>query len=130
MIQKEVTAQVPEKKDVSGVVTQVALGPCTVIVDFPESFEEALGWCSEEAMLTNAFANYRVSPIQATIRAALKSGKNEDEIQAECEKLVMGVARQGGGRVDVQAAFIAKFRTSTPEVQAEMLATLREAAQG
>ena len=128
MIQKEVTAQVPEKKDSDGVVTQVALGPVTVIIDYPDSFEEALGWCSEEAMLSNAFANYKVSPVQATIRSSLKAGKNEDEIQTECEGLRMGVARQGGGKVDVQAAFIAKFRTSTPEVQAEMLATLRDAA--
>ena len=131
MIQKEVTAQVPEKKNADGEVVQAALGPVTVIVDFPESFEEALGWCTEEAMLTNAFANYKVSPVQAMIRTALKAGKSEDQIQEEAEKLVMGVARQGGGKVDVQAAYIARFRSATPEQQAEMLAQLREnAAQG
>lgn len=129
MIQKEVTAQVPEKKDAEGVVTQKGLGPATVIIDFPDSFEEALGWCSEEAMLSNAFANFRVSPIQSLIRTALKAGKTADQIQEEAEKIVMGVARQGGGKIDVQAAYIAKFRTSTPEVQAEMLAKLREDAQ-
>ena len=131
MIQKEVTAQVPEKKNADGEVVQAALGPVTVIVDFPESLEEALGWCTEEAMLTNAFANYKVSPVQAMIRTALKAGKSEDQIQEEAEKLVMGVARQGGGKVDVQAAYIARFRSATPEQQAEMLAQLREnAAQG
>lgn len=129
MIQKEITAQVPEKKDAEGIVTQVALGPVTVIVDYPGNYEDAAGWCSEEAMLSNAFANFKVSPVQATIRSMLKAGKTADQIQEECEKLVMGVARQGGGVVDVQAAYIAKFRTSTPEVQAEMLATLRDQAQ-
>ena len=129
MIQKEVTAQVPEKKDAEGVVTQKGLGPVTVIIDYPESFEEALGWCSEEAMLSNAFANFKVSPIQALIRTSLKAGKTADQIQEEAEKIVMGVARQGGGPVDVQAAFIAKFRTSTPEEQAAMLDNLRDAAQ-
>ena len=129
MSQKEVTAQVPEKKDAGGVVTQVALGPVTVIIDYPDSFEEALGWCSEEAMLSNAFANFKVSPIQALIRTALKAGKTADQIQEEAEKIVMGVARQGGGKVDYKVAYIAKFRTSTPEVRAEMLAELREGAQ-
>jgi len=127
MQQKEVTAKVPAGKDKEGNATP-EYGPVTVIVDFPESFEEALGWASEEAILTNAFANWRVL-MQSGIRTALRAGKSEDQIQSECEKMVLGVARQGGGRVDVQAAFIAKFRTSTPEVQAEMLATLREAAQ-
>ena len=128
MLQKEVSAQVPEKKDGEGKVTQVALGPVAVQVPFPGTFEEALGWCSEEAMLTNAFAHYRVSPVQSTIRALLKAGKSDQEIQAECAKLVMGVARVGAV-VDTKAAYIAMFAGSTPEDQAKMLKDLREQAK-
>ena len=126
---KEVTAQVPEKKDADGNVVQRQLGPVTVLVPFPSSYEEAVGWCTEEAMLSNAFANYKVSPIQALIRAGLKAGKSEEQIQEEAEKCVMGVARQGGGRVDVQAAYIAKFKSATPEEQKRMLDDLRKSAQ-
>lgn len=128
MDQREVTAQVPEKKE-GGVVVQEKLGPCTVIVGFPSSYEEAVGYCTEEAMLSNAFANFKVTPIQSMIRAGLKAGKSETQIQEEAEKLVMGIARQGGGKVDVKAAYVAKFRSATPEEQAEMLAELRENAE-
>lgn len=127
MDQKEVTAQVPEKKDGEKVI-QAALGPVTILVDFPGSYEEAVNWCTEEAMLSNAFANFRVSPLQSGIRTMLKAGSSQEQIQEALGKTVMGVARTGG-RVDVQTAFIAKFKMATSEGQAEMLAMLREAAQ-
>ena len=127
MIQKEVTAQVPEKKDSEGVVVQGKLGPATIIVDYPESYEEAVNWCTEEAMLSNGFANWRVL-LQSGIRNALKAGHSADAIQEKFEKAVMGVA-QVGGKVDVRAAYIARFRTATPEDQAKMLEELRESAQ-
>ena len=128
MIQKEVTAQVPEKKDAEGVVTQKALGPVTVFVNYPETLEEAQGWAGADAILSNAFANFRVNPIQSGIRAALKQGLNQEQIQEKLGNAVMGVA-QVGGRVDAQTAFIAKFKMATAEGQAEMLALLRDAAQ-
>ena len=128
MQQKEVTAQVPEKKNAEGEVVQALLGPVTVLVDYPESFEEALGWCTEEAVLSNAWANFKVSPIQAGIRNMLKAGHAQDAIQEALGKTVMGVARTGG-KVDVKASFVAQFKLGTPEQQAEMLAMLREAAE-
>ena len=127
MIQKEVTAQVPEKKDSEGEVTQPLLGPATLLVGYPESLEEAEGWCSQDAILSDAFANWKVV-LQSGIRAALKAGMTMDQIQEKYGTAVMGVA-QTGGRVDAQTAFIAKFKMSTPEQQAEMLDKLREAAQ-
>ena len=125
MQQKEVTAQVPEKKSKDGEVTQVALGPVTIAVDFPESYEAAAGWCTEEAMLSNAFAQFKVSPIQAGIRSLLKAGKNQEEIQAALGSTIMGVAR-AGVTVDTKAAYIAMFTNATPDKQAEMLADLRK----
>ena len=128
MIQKEVSAKVPEKKDAEGTVTQVALGPVTVFVDYPETVDEAKGWCSEEALLSNAFANFRVNPIQSGIRAGLKAGLDQDQIQTKLGQAVMGIA-QVGARVDPETAFIAKFKTATPEDQAQMLQKLRDAAE-
>jgi hypothetical protein len=127
MDQKEVTAQVPEKKDEEGEVIQEKLGPCTLLVGYPESLEEAEGWCAQDAILSNAFANWKVV-LQGGIRAALKAGMTPEQIQDKYGTAVMGVA-QTGGRVDAQTAFIAKFKMSTPEKQAEMLEKLREAAQ-
>lgn len=133
MIQKEISAQVPEKKGVdedgNEVVKQQALGPVTIFVDYPETLEEAEGWAGEEAVLSNAFANFRVNPIQSGIRSALKAGFSQEQIQEKLGTAVMGVA-QVGGRVDVQTAFIAKFKMSTPEAQAEMLEKLRTEAMG
>lgn len=128
MIQKEVTAQVPEKKDAEGNITQQALGPATIVVNYPETLDEARDWAGDEAILSNAFANFRVNPIQSGIRSALKSGLDGDQIQEKLGNAVMGVA-QVGGRVDTQTAFIAKFKMATPEKQAEMLDLLREAAE-
>lgn len=128
MIQKEVTAQVPEKKDAEGMIVQQKLGPATVIVDYPGTYEEAVNWCTEEAMLSNGFANWRVL-LQSGIRNALKAGLDADQIQEKFEAAKMGIA-QVGGKVDVRAAYIARFRTATPEDQAKMLEELRESAQG
>ncbi len=128
MQQREVTAQVPEKKSADGEVTQVALGPVTIAVDFPESYEASVGWCTEEAMLSNAFAQFKVSPIQAGIRAMLKAGKTQEEIQAALGNTVMGVAR-AGVTVDTKAAYKALFFASSPEDQAKMIKDLREQAK-
>ena len=128
MIQKEVTAKVPAKTDKETGVTTPELGPVSIVVAFPETLKEASDWCSEEALLSNAFANFRVNPIQSGIRACLKSGMTAEQIQEKLGTAVMGVA-QTGGRVDAQTAFIAKFKMATPEGQAEMLQLLRDAAQ-
>ena len=127
MIQKEVGAQVPEKKDSEGKVTQAQLGPVSVLVNYAETLEEAAEMYGEEAILTNAFANWKVT-LQSNVRSSLKSGLTEDQIQDKLIDAKMGVA-QVGGRVDPQTAFIAKFKMATPEGQAEMLEMLRAAAQ-
>ena len=128
MLQKEVTAQVPEKKNDEGEVTQAALGPATIILNYPESMEEAVEMYSDEAILSNAFRNWAVT-IQSNIRSSLKAGLTVEQIQDKLGTAVMGVASVGG-RVDAQTAFIAKFKMATPEKQGEMLEMLRDAAAG
>ena len=127
MIQKEVSAQVPEKKNSEGEITQKLLGPVTVLVNYAETLEEASELYGPEAILSNAFANWKVT-LQSNVRSSLKSGLTEDQIQDKLIDAKMGVA-QVGGRVDPQTAFIAKFKMATPEGQAEMLDMLRTAAE-
>lgn len=122
MIDKEVSAKVPVKEGRNAEELNAV-----VLVAYPETLEEAVEWCGEDPILTNSFANWRVT-IQSGIRASLIAGKTAEQIQVEFKDAKMGVAKVGG-KVDVQAAFIAKFKTADPEKQAEMLAMLREAAQ-
>jgi len=126
-IQKEVTAKVPQKKDDEGNVTQEAM-EATIFVNYAETVEEAVEMFGAEALLSNAFANWRVT-LQSNIRSSLKSGLTPDQVHEKLSSAVMGVA-QAGVRMDPQAAFIAKFKMATPEQQAEMLEKLKDAAEG
>lgn len=123
---KQVTAQVPEKKDAQGKVIQKAMGPLTVEVNFPTTLAEAGKMFGEEATLSNAFANWRVV-VQGNIRGALKRGEAPKDIQARLATAVMGVAATGG-KIDPESAFLAKFQNSTPEEQAKMIEKLRAGA--
>ena len=125
-MQKEVSAKVPEKKDDEGNVTQQAL-EAVVFVDYADEINEAVERYGEEAILSNAFANWKVV-LQAGIRNGLKAGLTQEQLQEKLGSSIMGVAATGG-RVDAQTAFIAKFKMATPEGQAEMLDMLRAAAE-
>lgn len=128
MEKKQVTAEVPERKNAKGEIVQAKLGPVTAEVNMPESFEEAKKLGMEEAVLTNAFANWRVT-LQGNIRSALKRGEKPADIQARLASAQMGVA-QTGGKVDAEQAFMAKFASATPKEREAMIAKLKAAAQG
>ena len=100
----------------------------SVNVDYGETAEESIQMFGGDAVNSNAFANWRVT-LQSSIRSALKAGLSVDEIQARLAQAKMGTTI-AGVKVDPQQAFIAKFKTATPEKQAEMLEMLRTAAQG
>jgi len=123
-----VSALVPEKKDAQGKVVSAQLGPVTVEVPFAETMKEAGEMYGEEAVLTNAFANWRVT-LQANIRGALKRGEGAEAIAARLSTAKMGVAVTGG-KVDAEAAFKAKFLAATPEGRKAMIEQLRKLAQG
>ena len=123
---QSVTAQVPEKKDAEGEITQAALGPLQVEVNYPETLDEAKSMFGEEPILSNAFANWRVV-IQSAIRSALKRGEAPESIQARLKSAVMGVATTSG-RIDAEAAFRAKFASATPQEQKKMIENLRNLA--
>jgi hypothetical protein len=82
----------------------------------------------EEAVLTNAFANWRVT-LQANIRGGLKRGEGAEAITGRLANAKMGVAVTGS-KMDAEAAFKAKFLAATPEGRKAMIEQLRKLAQG
>lgn len=117
----EVTARVPADDEKKTPELQA-----TVTVKFPDTFEEAKGFCGEEPILSNAQSNYVIT-IQSNIRNGLKRGESPEAIAARLKDSKPGVTNRGA-TVDVQQAFIAKFTAATPEERRKMLATLQTAA--
>jgi len=118
MKQMEVSATVP-KNEAKKVMEEKS---AVIMVNYADSLDEALEMFGEEAVLTNAFANWRVT-LQAGIRRALVAGKSQDQIQTEFASAKMGVATTGA-RIDPITASLAKFKGMTPEEQAAYLEQL------
>ncbi len=118
----QVSAVVPENKE-KGIKEMSAV----ISVDFAETLDEAKAMYGEEAVLSNAFANWRVT-LQGNIRGALKRGEAPTAIATRLAIAKMGVA-QAAGKVDPVQAYLAAFASSTPEEQAKMLADLKARAK-
>jgi hypothetical protein len=121
-----VSALVPEKKDAQGVVVTKQLGPVTVEVNYGENAAESIKLFGDEALNSNAFANWRVT-LQANIRGCLKRGIAAAEIQKNLADAKMGVAVTGS-KMDAEAAFKAKFLAANPEDRKKMIQQLRDLA--
>lgn len=122
-VKKTIAAQVPENKEKG----QAALGPATVEVPYGETAKESIELFGDDAVNSNAFANWRVT-VQNNIRSALKAGLSQADIQAKLGSAKMGVA-QTGAKVDPIQAYMNRFATATPEEQQKMLAELRDRAK-
>ncbi len=124
MKQVEVTAKLPKnaekgrKEDLTGIC----------FVNYAETLKEAREMFGDEAVLSNAFANWRVT-LQAGVRRALGLGKTGDQIATEFKDAKMGVATTGG-RADPIQASLAKFKTMNAKEQAAYLEELRQLAAG
>jgi len=123
MNQKEIAAKVPANAEKG---TQEINS--VIVVNYADTLKEAKEMFGEEAILTNAFANWRVT-VQSNMRSKMKAGMTQEQIQESLKDAKMGVAATGA-KVDAEQAFIAKFKTATPDKQAEMLKMLKAAAQG
>lgn len=121
MKEVSVSAQVPANEE-KGIKEMYA----TVNVNYAETLDEAKAMFGEEAILTNAFANWRVT-LQSNIRSALKRGESPEAIAARLKDAKMGVA-QSSGKVDPVQAYLAMFQSATPEKQAQMLKDLQKKA--
>ena len=122
MKKTEITATQPANES-KGIKEDMS---ATIVVEYPESLDEAKQVYGEEAMLSNAFANWRIT-LQAGIRRALCSGKTAEQIQAEFATAKMGVSTTGA-RVDPIQASLALFKTMSKEDRAKYLADLKAAA--
>jgi hypothetical protein len=119
MEKRTVIARVPGKDGNPDLVGQVE-------VDWGETASECIKSFGDEPINSNAFANYRVT-VQSRIRSLMKKGVKPEELQPYFNDAKPGVAISGG-KIDPQAAFLAKFKTSTKQEQAAMLAELKAAA--
>jgi len=121
-----VQANVPEKKDATGKITQVAVGPYSITVETGDTAAESIKLFGDEAVKSNADANWVVT-LQSNMRAGMKKGETMAATQARLGTAKMGVA-QTGAKVDPVQAYLAMFQSATPEVQAKMLADLKSKA--
>lgn len=121
MTKEQVSANVPanEKKGTKAM-------SATVEVNYTDKIEEAVQMFGAEALLTNAFANWRVT-LQANIRSGLKRGETPQQIQERLAGAKMGVASKGT-QIDLVQAYLAKFQNATGPEQKKMLAELQKRA--
>ncbi len=98
----------------------------TITVQVPNTAAEAIQVFGDEAVLTNAVANWKIT-LQSNIRNGLKRGETAEQIQARLGGAKMGVA-QAGAKVDPVQAYLAAFAAATPEKQKQMLAELQARA--
>ena len=128
MKQVQVDATLPAKKAADGSFEKgrEVDKAGSIFVNYAESLDEALEMFGEEAVLSNAFANWRVT-LQAGIRRGLAAGKTPDQMQKEFATAKMGVATSGG-KVDPIQASLAKFKGMTADEQAAYIQQLRELA--
>jgi len=121
-VKLSITAQVPANK----AKNTPQLGPCTVSVDTGKDAKESIALFGDEAVKSNSDANWIVT-LQSNIRAGLKKGETQDQIQTRLATAKMGIAAKGV-KVDPVQAYLAQFGSATPEKQKEMLAELQKRA--
>ena len=125
-VKMSVTAQVPEKKDKDGKVIKKQLGPATVVVENGTTAAEMIQMFGDDAVKSNADANWIVT-LQSNIRAGLKKGENQEQLQARLKVAKMGIASKGV-KVDPIQAYLAQFVSATPAEQQKMMQDLQKRA--
>ena len=119
-----INATVPENKD------HDQIGPFTIILKEPETIQEAnsLG-ITDEVILANAYSKDHVA-VQGMMRRYMRKGLSASDVQAKLATHKLGMPAQRLDAVDPQTAFINKFRVSSPEEQAKMLAAIKSLTEG
>jgi hypothetical protein len=121
-VKRSITAQVPANKEKG----TPQLGPITITVDSGATLDEMIQMFGKEAIQTNAEANWDVT-LQSAIRAGLKKGETQAQIQARLGGAKMSISNKGV-KVDPVQAYLNQFQSATPEEQKKMLAELQARA--
>ncbi len=124
MIKRQISAQVPERKNAEGNIVQVAVPAQVIEVNAPETVDEAVQMFSENAILSNALAHWDVT-VQGIMRNAMKKGLVGEALQRELGDLKMGVSRPRVA-VDNEQLFYTQYLNASAEKKAEMLKKLEE----
>lgn len=97
--------------------------PVQVTVQCPETLEEAIKVYGEEAILSNAIANWKIT-LQGNIRSGIKKNESPEVMQTRLGDSKMGVAAQKT-TVDAEMAFMMKYRAASPEERKAMIQRLK-----
>lgn len=98
------------------------LGPATVTVSSGATAKELIEMFGDEAVRTNAVANWIIT-LQSGIRAGLVKGETQEQMQARLGSAKMGISNKGVV-VDPEKAYTAQFMAATPEDQDKMIKEL------
>lgn len=118
-----VMAKVPEDKKKG----TPQLGPASITVKTGDTAAEMIKMFGDEAVATNAIANWTVT-LQGNIRSGLRKGETERQMQDRLGGSKMGVSIKGAV-VDPIQAYAAKYYAASPEEQEKMIANLRQGAK-
>lgn len=125
-----IVAKVPanEKKGTKELTAAIDIPFVDLEGDPKKAMAEAVQMYGEKALLSNAFANWRVT-LQGNIRSGLLRGEEPADLQARLGASKMGVAT-AGAKVDIEKAYLAKAMSATPEERAKMIERLKQVARG
>lgn len=106
---------VTKKSGKGGVVEWEVSNTC----DFDKLYDEA----PDDVKKSNSIANMKVT-WRGRVKSLVKQGFKDEALQAELDKWRPGVASPRGA-VDVEAAYMAKYRAMTPEQKKAEIAKLK-----
>jgi len=124
-----IAAKVPgdKEKGTKDKVASVDVGFVDVEGDINKALQEAVQMFGAKAILTNAFANWRVT-LQGNIRAGLQRGESQQDLQARLGDAKMGIAT-AGAKVDVEQAYLARLMAMSPQERAKKIDELKSKAK-
>jgi len=102
------------------------LGPYSVTVQTGATAKEKIEMFGDEAVSTNCDGSWVVT-LQGNMRAGMKKGETQDQLQARLGTAKLGISTKGA-TVDPTVAYQAQFLSATAEEQVKMIKELQKRA--